>query len=304
MSDPDLFIESRIELSRADAQSLVRVLDSSRPLTHFSGYYEVLYDEGATAGKDRTEIVLYFTPDAHSRRLECELLLAALDIEEYAVREQSVLRDDYLQAYREHYRSFPIGRSFLIVPSWEQDTRIEAGRRPIYLDPGLAFGTGQHATTALCLEYIEQYLPANTRLIDAGCGSGILSIAAALVGVRNILAFDVDSNAVQATRNNAAQNLKSCPDIMERIQVVPGGFELSEIEQFDATVLIGNLTANVIRANYAAIVGSRARRAVLSGILTDKEGEIIEIFASEWHLNQKSNSDGWSLLEFKRGADN
>ena len=115
--------------------------------------------------------------------------------------------EDWANAWKASYHLLHIGRHFLVIPAWQLDeVQPEPGDRPIILDPGMAFGTGLHPSTQLCLEAIEEIVQPGQRVLDAGCGSGILSIAAARLGATRIDAFDVDPIAMRATEANAALN--------------------------------------------------------------------------------------------------
>ena len=113
--------------------------------------------------------------------------------------------EDWRLAYRRHFKIEEIGRRLVTVPAWEKAPK--SSRVPIVLDPGMAFGTGKHETTRACLEYIDELAdsPAGS-FLDMGCGSGILSIAAAKLGFAPVVGFDIDDEAVRASRENAEKN--------------------------------------------------------------------------------------------------
>jgi ribosomal protein L11 methyltransferase len=113
--------------------------------------------------------------------------------------------EDWENAWKEHYHVLRVGSRFVIKPSWREHTPL-SGDVVIELDPGMAFGTGLHPTTQMCLRAIERYLPAGARAIDLGTGSGILAIAAAKLGAASVLALDVDPVAVEAARENVRRN--------------------------------------------------------------------------------------------------
>lgn len=120
---------------------------------------------------------------------------------------QSLAEEDWANAWKASYHPLRVGRRFWIVPAWERDSIRPAGEElPIILDPGMAFGTGLHPSTQLCLCLMEDVVRPGHRVLDAGCGSGILSIAAARLGAAQIDAFDIDPIAVRATQENAALN--------------------------------------------------------------------------------------------------
>ena len=112
--------------------------------------------------------------------------------------------EDWKFAYRRHFKIDEIGRRLVVVPAWEKIP--EGDRLPVVLDPGMAFGTGKHETTHACLEYIDELAPEGGSFLDMGCGSGILSIAAAKLGFKPVMGFDVDQEAVDASLENAEKN--------------------------------------------------------------------------------------------------
>ena len=128
---------------------------------------------------------------------------------------------DWAHAWKKHFHAFPVGERLWVRPSWVEAARPE-GRVELVLDPGMAFGTGQHGTTRLCLEWLDAHIDADAapEVLDYGCGSGILAIAAAKLGASRVLAVDNEHQALEATRANAASN-----GVADRIEVagVPGG---------------------------------------------------------------------------------
>ncbi|MCK5634887.1 MAG: 50S ribosomal protein L11 methyltransferase, partial [Anaerolineales bacterium] len=125
---------------------------------------------------------------------------------------------DWQTSWQKHFQPIPIGKRLLIIPPWI--TIEESKRKVIALEPGMAFGTGLHPSTRLCLEAIEDILQPGDNILDVGCGTGILSIASVLLGANHVLAVDTDDIAVQATRENAERNR-----VAEHIQVESGSLE-------------------------------------------------------------------------------
>jgi len=111
---------------------------------------------------------------------------------------------NWMEAWKAHYRPIPVGRKLIIVPAWLESPA--PGRTPIRIDPGMAFGTGTHPSTQLCLELLETWTPRGGDVIDVGCGSGILSITALKLGAGAALGVDIDSAAIEASRENALSN--------------------------------------------------------------------------------------------------
>ena len=111
---------------------------------------------------------------------------------------------DWENNWREYYKPIPVGEKLVVVPEWEEIP--QDGRTPLRLDPGLIFGTGSHATTRMCLAELEHYVNQDTRVLDLGCGSGILGIGALVLGARSCLGCDIDPKAPDVVRSNAALN--------------------------------------------------------------------------------------------------
>jgi ribosomal protein L11 methyltransferase len=183
---------------------------------------------------------------------------------------------DWAERWKEHFKPLPIGPRVWIVPSWEYDFRAPSGAVVITLDPGMAFGTGQHATTALCLELLEAGLtePGSRRLLDVGCGSGILAIAAARLGCDEVLAIDNDPVAVSVAHENVAQN-----GVGEVVRA--SADDVAAVAQsFDWVV--ANIIAHTL-IELARPLVERTRPGgslVLSGVLTGQADEVIAAMGS------------------------
>ncbi|MCR5414721.1 MAG: 50S ribosomal protein L11 methyltransferase [Kiritimatiellae bacterium] len=161
----------------------------------------------------KTELSLFFPEPERAREAE-RRLRQALDIVglDVPVAEADIPDEDWKFAYRRHFKVENIGERLVTVPAWEAErffSEDRSGRIALVLDPGMAFGTGKHETTRACLEYIDEIAAAGVRgrsFLDMGCGSGILSIAAAKLGFAPVEGFDIDEEAVEASKENAAAN--------------------------------------------------------------------------------------------------
>jgi ribosomal protein L11 methyltransferase len=203
-----------------------------------------------------------------------------------------VADQNWMEAWKEHYHPIPIGEKLIIVPAWLEST--EPLRIPIRIDPGMAFGTGTHPTTQLCLELLEKHIQPGMNVIDLGCGSGILSIAALKLGANRALAVDIDQAAVDASLENAQTN-----DITSGLltglgsvdEILAGSFAFQQ-----APLVLANILANVLIRLFEAGMGKLASDGgvlILSGILAEQVDSVVQ--AAEAH--------GFHLLENKQISD-
>ena len=178
-----------------------------------------------------------------------------------------------------------ISQRLWIVPTWH--TATDPAAINIALDPGLAFGTGSHPTTRLCLRWLDENIKGNETVLDYGCGSGILAIAALKLGAGSAIGIDVDTQAVQASRDNAAAN-----------QVIADFFlpDVVQTEQYD--VVVANILTNPLRALAPLLAGATRSGGsiVLSGILAEQAEDVMRIYAQWFDLAPAVFEDGWSCL--------
>ncbi len=206
-----------------------------------------------------------------------------LDILEDEVWERSWMAD---------FKAMQFGKRLWVCPSWEQPPNPEAIN--IMLDPGLAFGSGSHATTSLCLQWLEREIQKNNTVIDYGCGSGILAIAAALLGASQVIAVDNDPQAITATqenakRNNIPQGVISCY-LPEQL---PG-----EIRQQKADILIANILAEPLlqlAENFAHLLKSNGK-IVLSGILNEQTSQLLKRYSPWFTMDDAELKEEWTRL--------
>ena len=167
------------------------------------------------------------------RRLDMGFDMGSLAIENRSVHEQ-----DWAENWKKYYKPFRAGERLVIKPSWEPYEEQE-GDLVLELDPGMAFGTGTHETTFMCMEQLEKYVRPGCKAIDVGCGSGILGLAAAKLGAGDVLAIDLDELAVKVARENTEKNR-----LTDRVRVVHGDLLKQREEQAD--VIVANIIADVI----------------------------------------------------------
>jgi ribosomal protein L11 methyltransferase len=196
-------------------------------------------------------------------------------------------------AWMENFHAMRFGTHLWICPSWESVTDPDA--IVINLDPGLAFGTGTHVTTALCLEWLDEHFISNKQVIDYGCGSGILSIAAVKLGAQHVWAVDNDPQAIQATQENAEKN-----SVTDRLSIcLPDALPVLE-----ADILIANILANPLLelASHFALLVRTGGYIVLSGILAEQQQSVLQAYQPWFDIKSIKQSQDWLRLEGTRKA--
>ncbi len=211
---------------------------------------------------------------------------------------RTVEEEDWATAWKERYQPIAIGRSLLIQPAW-LGRPVGGERLPILIEPGMAFGTGLHPTTRLTLAALEDHLQPGMRVADVGCGSGILSIAAGLLGAKSILSLDIDPIAVRTTRENLETN-----DLAGRARVLLGS--LPELQQaahrpgqgFD--VILANILLDVLRDLLAGGIAEclvPEGVLILSGVLDVQEGALLEACETANLTSVESRAEAdWRVL--------
>ncbi|MDO9371192.1 MAG: 50S ribosomal protein L11 methyltransferase [Gammaproteobacteria bacterium] len=191
----------------------------------------------------------------------------------------------------DQFKPLCFGDTLCICPTWL--TPPDDARVTLLLDPGLAFGTGTHPTTALCLEWLARNPPAGLTVIDYGCGSGILALAAAKLGARMVYATDHDPQALTATRANAEKN---------ELQLLIHTMTPEQLPALEVDVLLANIIAQPLIA-LAPVFAQHVRaggRIVLSGILEHQAEEVIAAYRPWFAMVEKVQRDDWMLLEATR----
>jgi len=216
--------------------------------------------------------------EADSRWAELRPALAEAPLSGPEVR---LLPDaDWKNSYKEHFRAWTFGRLHW-VPVWEREAfRLPQGHAVLWLDPGLAFGTGNHETTRLCIERMAAFEAARTpqglRMVDAGCGSGILALSAVLLGFGEVRGFDNDPEAVRVSHENAVLN-----GLSGRARFTTGGITES-LAGVQADFLAANIQADILIRHAADLVSGVAPGGVLamSGILASESSSVCAAFAA------------------------
>jgi ribosomal protein L11 methyltransferase len=241
-----------------------------------------------------TRLAALVAPDADAQALLARAAAICAHPRPARFERRDVPDQDWVQATQSQFAPIQVGRRLWITPSWhlpERDAEPRAarsidGRHAIVLDPGLAFGTGSHPTTRLCLEWLDEYLRDGERVIDYGCGSGILAIAAARLGAATVCAIDIDPQALESTRRNAAVNAVTL-DVRAT----------SDPHPTPADVVVANILANPLRVLAPLLAGLVAPggRLVLAGLLDRQALEIAACYPAI-ALEAWRTLEGWTCL--------
>ena len=196
---------------------------------------------------------------------------------------------NWIRAWMDQFKPLKFGQHLWICPSWlsvdEKDSVV------VMLDPGLAFGTGTHPTTSLCLCYLDSLDLKDKDILDYGCGSGILAIAALKLGAKSATGVDIDEQALIASKENAKRN-----GVEDKLQLIMGTDKKLDLPQFPITV--ANILAGPL-AELEPIIASLTQsggKLALSGILTEQADSVIEAYSKDFVMNKVKDLDGWALL--------
>ena len=209
--------------------------------------------------------------------------------------EMRVEDQDWERVWLDDFKPMQFGKNLWIVPSEYEP--VDKNAVNIFLDPGLAFGTGTHPTTALCLKWLDEHLGGtiaqNQDVIDYGCGSGVLAIAAAKLGAKNIDAVDIDPQALIATDSNAEKN-----NVAGRIK----NYLPEDFPEKAADLLLANILANPLMdlAQHFTELLKDNGQIVLSGILEEQAEEVLAVYQKHFDMQPAEILDGWVMLQGKK----
>ncbi|MDC7826177.1 50S ribosomal protein L11 methyltransferase [Pseudomonas sp. BLCC-B13] len=241
-------------------------------------------DLGTTPLWSNTHLLALFEADTDPANLVAHLqLLTGSELPAHEI--EHIEDQDWERSWMDNFQPMRFGQRLWIVPSWHAAPEPEAVN--LLLDPGLAFGTGTHPTTALCLEWLDGQDLNDCTVIDFGCGSGILAIAALLLGAPQAIGTDIDPQALEASRDNAGRN-----------GIDPARFPVylpADMPQQPADVVVANILAGPLVSlapQITALVKAGGRLA-LSGILAEQAEEVRAAYADAFDLDPTAIKDGW-----------
>lgn len=246
--------------------------------------------------KDRTKAIIhiYISPEANPAEavsfLEERFRAEGIP---FALSQDSCVEEDWINNWKKYFHPIPVGEKLLIRPLWE-DEYDPQGRTVLHLEPGLAFGTGTHETTRLCLELLEKYITPGVDFLDMGCGSGILSVAALLLGAKSAVGVDIDPLAVKTAQENAQTN-----GVTDRFTGICGNLAEKVTGKFQ--VVAANIVADVV-----ILLSKDAPRFltpdstyIVSGIIDTREQDVLNALEPTFQVIERREEKGWVAMALK-----
>ena len=292
------------------------IIDDSEDFSEFlkdnTQFWDYVDEELARKMHNVSQIRLYLPHDAQAPeqiaqlKSELEVFRAQnpdTDLGSLEVSLQNLQEEDWEESWKQYYQPIPIGEKLLIVPQWLSPENPEH-RIPVVLDPGMIFGTGAHASTQMCLRALEQTIHGGERVIDLGSGSGILSIAALLLGAQEATGVDIDPKAEDIARENASLNGLTAPKFRAVTGNVIGDKAMMEfLSEGGYDVVLANIVADVI-IPLSAVVPHFLRPDgvfICSGILNTRLPEVERaIEAAGLTITQREMQEDWCRLTARR----
>lgn len=250
---------------------------------------------------DRTKGIIHIYVNPHENPMEAvSFIKERLDSQgiAYDIKIADCAAQDWVNNWKHYFLPMPVGNKLLIRPTWE-DEYDAMGRTVLHIEPGLAFGTGSHPTTKLCLETLENYIDGNSTVLDIGCGSGILSIASLLLGARRAFGVDIDALAVKTAMNNAAENNLD----ESRFTAVQGN--LSDKVSGKYSVVVANIVADIIMELNKSVGEFMEENGVYitGGIIEAREDEVLLSFAENgFKVIERFEEKGWLVFVLKKAS--
>lgn len=258
-------------------------------------HIDLIDEELLKTDRTKAKIHIYIDPEDNideavsflKERLSASGIAYSLDL-------SNVKEDDWLNNWRKFFKPMPVGEKLLINPSWFTDTDPD-GRAVLNIDPGLAFGTGKHETTRLCMEALERYVTGGEKVLDIGCGSGILGIAAVLLGAESAFGVDIDEMAVRTANENAEVN-----KVADRFTAIAGDLVDKVDGKYD--IVVANIVADAI-ISLSAHVGAFMKDDavyIVSGIIDTRANDVINAVKDIFEIVEENTLGGWYCFVLKQ----
>lgn len=274
---PDSWLETRIDVPPGAVEAMANHLMEL-------GSPGLTIEESAT----HTRLIAYFE---RSDQVEAARRFAAILVDGVRVSTEPIHSENWAENWKAHFPPLSIGERLYVCPPWAPPE--PAGRLRVVIDPGMAFGTGNHATTCGCLELLQRHVTPDIEVLDVGTGSGVLSIAALLLGARRATAIDNDPLATAAVASNAERN-----GVAARVLVG------SSLDEVDGTFDLGlaNIQLNVL-CELEERIAARIRPGgmlIASGVLTEELDALKSRYAERWEFGQQAGDERWVAIVARR----
>ena len=286
-------ISFEVKKLEADLASEVLMGLGSISITYSDAHDDAIYEPplGETPLWEFTRIKALFKPEVSTKQIIDSLgKICNIKVDDTFKIQDKIWEEEC----QKDFPSMQFGKNLWVCPSWESKHSIPSDAIVINMDPGLAFGTGTHQTTSLCLEFLAENPPNSLDVIDFGCGTGILAIAAAKLGAKRVLAIDNDPQAVTASTENAEKN--NCSDVIKTFH----SDEKIEYEKCD--LLMANILAKPLvelQTLFSKIVKPNGA-ILLSGILEHQVEKIIDCYSPNFNNFKNSNKNEWYRISASR----
>ena len=286
-------ISFEVNKTETDLISEVLMGLGSLSITYSDAQDDAIYEPpvGQTPLWDSIIVNALFSSEVNQKFIETSILkICNIVVMESLELEDRVWEDEC----KKDFPSMRFGKRLWVCPSWDTETKFSNDSLVINMDPGLAFGTGTHQTTSLCLEYLDSNPPENLQVIDFGCGTGVLAIAAAKLGAKSVVAIDNDPQAVLSSKENVAKN--NCENIVSTIHLI------DQKEGIKCDLLIANILANPLvdlEPLFSDLVCSNGL-LLLSGILKEQVNGVVNCYSVNFSNIKVLNKDEWFRISAKR----
>lgn len=260
-----------------------------------------LIDEELIAKDRETSVIHIYISECDNAAEALEFLKERFTAEGIGYKAEAVGVNDseWNENWKKYFHATEIGKKLAVVPSWEKYENKD-NRTILHIDPGAAFGTGTHATTSLCLDMLQNYVDCNTKMLDIGCGSGILAVASVLLGAQTAVGVDIDAQSVKTARENAQIN-----GVTDKTEFIVG--DLAQKVTGKYSLVCANIVADVVIRLLRNVKNYMEENGVLivSGIIDLREKDVLSAAKHQgFAVTEKRYKDNWCAFALKQEENN